>query len=357
MTRTCLMTGGAGFIGCAVSARLVEGFERVVAIDSMHPQVHAQPGRPDALCSGVELIVGDITDVSMWDGILQVVKPDVVVHLAAETGTGQSLTNASLHAAVNVVGTTQMLDALVRHNSIPERIVVTSSRAVYGEGAWRDNVSGDLTYPGQRSRAMLERGMWDFPGKISLPFEATTVSANPTSVYGATKLAQEHIIKAWSSAFKCQPVILRLQNVYGPGQSLWNSYTGVVVLFAQIARRGEAIPVYEDGLITRDFVFVDDVAEVLARVSVKGSLSDIPYDIGSGMPIKLFELASMIAKRYDAPTPIINSRFRDGDVRHAYCNIDRARSEIGFEPRWPLVEGLNSLFNWVDQQMCRSSLA
>ena len=151
------MTGGAGFIGCALSSILPDHFTRVVAMDSLHPQVHKTQDRPAALDERVEFFHGDVTIPQDWDTLLSDVKPTVIIHLAAETGTGQSLTEATRHAAVNVGGTAQLLDALVRHGAQPERIVLTSSRAVYGEGAWK-GADGSLSYPGQRSRAMLESG-------------------------------------------------------------------------------------------------------------------------------------------------------------------------------------------------------
>ncbi len=162
MLKTCIVTGGAGFIGCAISSGLANAFERVVVIDNLHPQIHANRERPSALDKRVELVVDDVTDSDAWDRLLSSVKPDVVVHLAAETGTGQSLTEGTRHANVNVVGTTQMLDAFVRAGSLPKRIVLTSSRATYGEGAWRDKNDGSIIYPGQRSQAMLESGVWIF---------------------------------------------------------------------------------------------------------------------------------------------------------------------------------------------------
>lgn len=189
MSNTCLVTGGAGFIGCAISKLLNDHFDSVIAVDNLHPQIHFDRSRPNDLNSQVKLIEEDVTIPDTWDSIFKEFHPNTVIHLAAETGTGQSLTEASRHANVNVVGTTQMLDAMVRHQAIPKRIVLSSSRAVYGEGAWRDK-AGKVTYPGQRGRAMLEKGIWDFPGMTCLPFKAGLVEARPTSIYGATKLTQ-----------------------------------------------------------------------------------------------------------------------------------------------------------------------
>jgi len=349
MTRTCLVTGGAGFIGCAISSALVREFDRVVAIDNMHPQIHVTPARPARLDPGVELTVGDVTEKDTWDRLLADIKPDVVIHLAAETGTGQSLTEGTRHATVNVVGTTQMLDALVRHQALPKRIVLTSSRAVYGEGAWHD-AAGHITYPGQRSREQLEKGIWDFPGLKCLPFEATRTQPRPTSIYGSTKLTQEMVLSAWALSFGVEVGLLRLQNVYGPGQSLSNPYTGIVSLFARLARAGKSIPLYEDGEIVRDFVFIDDVADAVTRIATQKSI--IPgaiYDVGSGEATTIRELATLISNIYGAPMPEVNGAFRNGDVRAASGDITRTCSELGWQPQWSVERGVKALCAWIDQ--------
>ena len=217
MPTTALVTGGAGFIGCALAGRLLGRFDRVVAVDSLHPQVHPTTTRPAALPEDVELVVGDVTVPATWDAVLTDLRPDAVVHLAAETGTAQSLTEASRHAVANVVGITAMLDAFGRHDRRPNRVVLASSRAVYGEGAWQDP-AGRVVLPGQRSHAMLAAGEWDFPGLRPMPAAAARVEPRPSSVYAATKLAQEHVLRAWCLAVGVRPVVLRLQNVYGAGQ-------------------------------------------------------------------------------------------------------------------------------------------
>lgn len=352
MTTTCLVTGGAGFIGCAISGLLAEQFDRVVAVDSLHPQIHPSDERPAALDERVEFVKGDVRDADMWDRLLQDVKPTHVVHLAAETGTGQSLTEATRHATANVVGTTEMLDAFVRHNALPEKIVLTSSRAVYGEGKWVDG-DGNETYPGQRSAAMLERGEWDFPGLTATPFVSSQVKPTPTSVYGSTKLAQEHILTSWCLAMNVTPVLYRLQNVYGPGQSLINPYTGIVSFFAQTAKRGETIPVYEDGQIIRDFVFIDDVADAIVKGVLHSGANQHAYDIGSGEGTSILRLAELIAEHYGAPAPEINGKFRNGDVRHASCEIDAAKGALGWEPKVMVDEGVVRLCQWIDQEVGR----
>ena len=349
MPSTCVVTGGAGFIGCAISRGLADRFDEVIALDNLHPQVHPQRQRPAALDPRVELVVGDVTDAAAWDALLDRHTPQVIIHLAAETGTGQSLTEASRHGLVNVVGTTQMLDALVRHEQRPQRILLASSRAVYGEGAWTDP-AGAVHYPGQRSRAMLGAAQWDFAGLTPAPHDARTVHPAPTSVYAATKLAQEHLVSAWCLAMGVRPVLYRLQNVYGPGQSPTNSYTGIVTLVARLARSGAAIPVYEDGLMLRDFVYIDDVAAaLLAGLDVAPSRPDPPYDIGSGSPVTVLALAQTLAARVDAPAPRVTGEFRDGDVRHASATIEPAQLALAWRPQVRLADGLARLVEWLPE--------
>ena len=346
-----LVTGGAGFIGCALSQRLAAAPERWVVLDNLHPQVHPTQVRPQALHSEAELVVGDIADPEVWSSLLEDLRPDLVVHLAAETGTAQSLREASRHAEVNVLGTTVMLDAFSAVHHVPARFVLSSSRAVYGEGEWR-RTDGSTFLPGQRSHAQLEAGEWDFADAEPLPSEATRTWPAPTSVYGATKLAQEHLLSAWIGANDVGLTVLRFQNVYGPGQSLSNPYTGIVSLFSQLAMRGEAIPIYEDGRITRDFVYIDDVADALAGVLVATpSGSSTVFDIGSGVGTTILELATEIARFHGAPTPRITGAYRDGDVRHAECDLTRSLALLDWQPKWSVASGMAALQEWIASQL------
>ena len=349
MTRTCLVTGGAGFIGCAISHDLADAFDRVVALDNMHPQIHPSQARPAELDERVELRRLDVSVAEDWDSLLAEVAPDAIVHLAAETGTGQSLTEASRHANVNVVGTTQMLDALVRHEIRPDKIVLASSRAVYGEGKWID-AEGHPSYPGQRTHAMLEAGQWDFTGLAPSVQSSTEVKASPANVYAATKFCQENLVTSWCGSFDVTPVLFRLQNVYGPGQSLINPYTGIVSLFARLARQGQSIPVYEDGQIVRDFVFIDDVASAIVAGVLHSPATSTPYDIGLGERTTIMQIAQTIAEHYGAPAPHVTGQFRDGDVRAAWADTARARQALDWEPRIGVTEGINRLCDWIDAQ-------
>lgn len=341
-----LVTGGAGFIGCALSQNLAGRARRYVVVDKLHAQIHASGKRPFALHRSAELIVADIVEEATWDSVLSGFRPQIIIHLAAETGTGQSLTEASRHSLVNVVGTTRMTDALTRHNLSIEHLLLTGSRAVYGEGAWENKV-GEIVYPGQRSHVQLEAERWDFDGLMSLPSRADLTEARPTSVYGATKLAQEHVLKAWSLATKTPLTILRLQNVYGSGQSLANSYTGIVSLFSRLAREGKAIPLYEDGLVTRDFVWIDDV---IRAIVASLELSPAPlsmFDIGSGQAVSIATMANLIAAYYKSPEPKVTRAFRDGDVRHAACDLSLTLDSLNWQPEWSLERGIAKLQEWI----------
>jgi dTDP-L-rhamnose 4-epimerase len=172
----------------------------------------------------------------------------------------------------------------------------------------------------------------------------------PVSVYGATKLAQEHILRAWSNSFGVDPVILRLQNVYGPGQSLANPYTGIMSLFCRMAKAGRSIPLYEDGQVRRDFILIDDVARAVHAAATVGTAPVGPVDIGSGEHQTIALAAELIAEYYGAPAPHVTGQFREGDVRHAWADVRRASEVLGWSPQVSLRDGITALATWIDAQ-------
>ncbi len=352
MSTSVLITGGAGFIGSALARRLVAAGHDVAVVDILHPQVHAAGAAID-LPPSVRLFTGDITHAPDCDAVLRLFRPSQIVHLAAETGTAQSLSEATRHGSVNVVGTTQLLDALSRSGQVPEQFVLASSRAVYGEGSWQ--YGSEVFYPPPRSHAQLVAGRWDPQGPAGeaatpLPSRAGRTEPRPTNIYAATKLAQEHILAAWAASHDTRLSVLRLQNVYGPGQSLTNSYTGIVALFARLAREQRALDVYEDGQIVRDFVYIDDVVEALFAAIQAPAAGPRCLDIGSGTPTTIHDLARTIAAICGAPEPVVVAKFRDGDVRAARCDVEAARQELGWSPRWALQDGLRALLDWIGGQ-------
>ncbi|WP_104106111.1 NAD-dependent epimerase/dehydratase family protein [Nocardioides sp. 616] len=345
-----LVTGGAGFIGCGLSQVLAADAERWVVLDNLHPQVHPVAERPAALHAAAELVRGDVTSTADLDAVMADIRPEVVIHLAAETGTAQSLDESTRHSLVNVVGTTQVLDALTRVGHVPSHVVLTSSRAVYGEGQWQ-RPDGTVFHPGLRTHAQLESGRWDHEGGTAQPHHAATTVPAPVNVYGATKLAQEHILSAWTGSRDTALTALRLQNVYGPGQSLTNPYTGIVSLFSQLAMRGQSIPLYEDGDITRDFVYIDDVVSAIATAVANPPQQMRLVDVGSGQPSTIRQLAETIAAFHSAPAPHVTGQFRDGDVRHASCVLDEQLVALGWKPQSSLAEGVAALQGWIREQL------
>lgn len=353
-----LITGGAGFIGTTLARALVPQNAEVVLVDSLHPDVHGEDPQPPSI-PGARFVLGDVTSPQVWHQLLTEFSPTAIVHLAAETGTGLSFSQATRHAHVNVVGTTTMLDALFRSTHRPGHIVIASSRAVYGEGQWK---SGDQTYYAEpRTHEDLANRQWDPPSPngergVALPSQAGRTEPRPTNIYAATKLAQENILTAWTAATGTALSVLRLQNVYGPGQSLINSYTGILALFSRLAVSQEQIDLYEDGCALRDFVYIGDVVQALGCALDSPPKQRRVLDIGSGTANTLASVAEIMVTQESAPEPIVSGQFREGDVRAASCDVNAAKAEIGYEPAWTLETGLAELLSWVRSERVAAPL-
>ena len=316
----------AGFIGSALSAGLVRRFEPgVIAFDSLLAQVHGDTPRAPELDPAVELYRADVREAQAWTALLDTVDAvDTVIDLAAETGTGQSLFSRHPAHQRQRGGHLRMMDALAQTGKLPRQLLLTSSRAIYGEGAWR-SAEGEIFYPGQRTDAQLAAGQWDFPGAVYLPANAAWTQPHPTSVYGATKLCQEHLLKAWGGATGTQVKIVRLQNVYGPGQSLINAYTGIVPLFVRMAKAGQSIPCTRmgrsSGTLCSSMTSGTRSWPHWTGTAPRGQT----IDIGTGRMTTIADVAQVIARRYHAPAPHVSGDYRNGDVRCGACDGEPAR--------------------------------
>lgn len=353
--KTVLVTGGAGFIGQKLTrALLLHGF-KVRILDNFGPQTHATDRLPDDLATQVEVHKGDVRNAELLKAALAGV--DSVVHLAAETGTGQSMYEIERYFSVNVQGTAVLLELI--QNDISgknvQNIVVASSRAVYGEGAYHC-VSHGLVFPEQRQRDNMESGKFEpvcpmCASEVQLQPTLESAPFKPTSVYGLTKQVQEQAVLMLGKTRNINAFGLRYQNVYGPGQSLKNPYTGILAVFSNLARQRKNIEVYEDGLETRDFVFIDDVVSAtMCCVNYQGAFVGA-LNIGSGQGTSVLEVAERVNQFFKSEGEIkVSGAFRIGDIRHNVADITLARQIIGFHPRVDFETGLTKFLEWAQTQ-------
>jgi dTDP-L-rhamnose 4-epimerase len=352
-----LITGGAGFVGRHLARALVQEGHQVRILDNLSEQVHG-PASPELpVVEGAELIRGDIRNpdclVKALDGIA------AVAHLAAETGMGQSMYEVNRYVDVNEGGTACLLQTLIERQQ-PVRLVLASSRAVYGEGLYRCGHCGEVS-PRPRGLAALANAIWDpvcpTCGDTLKPVPTHEgAPCEPGSVYAATKLSQEQLCRVVGAAYGFSVAVLRYFNVYGPGQSLSNPYTGILPTFYARAKAGKPIEVFEDGRESRDFVYIDDTVEATRRALLDQS-PEATYaviNVGSGVPTSLLELARTVLRVGGWDVPIrVTGAFRVGDVRHAFADTARARQVLGFAATIPLAEGIRRWMQWADRSDCR----
>ncbi|MEM9811054.1 MAG: NAD-dependent epimerase/dehydratase family protein [Pseudomonadota bacterium] len=360
-----LITGGAGFIGRRLALALRADGHAVAVYDNFHPQVHTAPQEAlealEALeAAGIAVTRADIRDGAALGAALAAGRPDTIVHLAAETGTGQSYDLPAHYCDVNVTGTSRLVEAIraARADGIPvARVVLAGSRAVYGEGACVDGHGRRATAVPRRAEDMAAG---DFAPKDAggqrltpVPTRSTVTPVSPASVYASTKLMQEWVLgqALWQSGISC--AILRLQNVYGAGQALHNPYTGVLSIFARQLLDGRTLNIFEDGAIVRDFVYVTDVVEAFRLLCTAKDVPLHPVDIGTGRETTILEVARMMMSALGLPTDRfrITGDFRPGDIRYAVADLTDAREGLGFAPSVPLEEGIERLVAWTRETL------
>lgn len=346
-----LVTGGAGFIGSHLADHLLADGVDVVVLDVLHPQIHPD-GAPKHLDERVELVVGDVRNRELVSHLVRDV--DAVAHLASHTGVGQSMYRVHDYVDVNVGGTAVLLEALSARPH-PPALLVASSRAVYGEGAYRCATDGAVV-PAGRAAADLAAGRWEpvCPG-CGGPIEpvATTEATGlgPTSVYALSKSSQEQAAMIVGAAYGLPVTVLRFFNVYGPRQSLRNPYTGVITAFVTRVLGGAAPEVYEDGLATRDFVHVADVVAACTAVlhDPVGS-SGLVANVGSGEAASLLDVAQLVSTALGGPPPVVVGKYRFGDIRHCLADLTMAAERLGYAPSVDLGSGIADVARWVAGQ-------
>ena len=353
-----LISGGAGFIGYHLSNRLRTCNASLRILDNLSPQIHGElPDNLDWLIHPqIEYIRGSVVDRDTWKRALDGV--DVVVHLAAETGTGQSMYQIAHYNEVNSQGTALLLDIIAQGEaSQVKRLVLASSRSVYGEGAYVCPSCGlDPVYPDSRSLEALAAHRWEYECPACVQELAPRPTreddrVRPASIYAATKYAQEDLVQIACKALGIGYVIFRFQNVYGEGQSLNNPYTGILSIFSTRVRRGLILPLFEDGKESRDFVHVEDVAEaVTLGVSAK-QYANAVFNVGSGEASSVQAVADQLSLALGVqPNTQVTHQYRLGDIRHCYADLTRIGDALGFKPGVSLSDGMKRFAGWVMAQ-------
>ena len=355
-----LITGGAGFIGSNLALALLKKGHQVTVLDNLSEQIHGKnPEETSSLYLSIKDKVHFIKGTVACRETLQKAVADntVIVHLAAETGTGQSMYEIQHYTDVNIGATALLLDILTNEKHSVKKVVVASSRAIYGEGKYYNKTKNTFVYPLQRTDDDMQKGDFEVkdPQNHSdvLELVASTEDAiiHPTSVYGITKQVQEQLVMTVCPTIGIAGVAFRYQNVYGPGQSLKNPYTGILSIFSTQIKNGNGINIFEDGKETRDFVFISDVVDATVLGIEKETANNQVFNVGTGVATDVITVATELSNNYGIQVPItISGNYRLGDIRHNYAYITKARQLLGFDPKISFKEGLKQFTDWVNTQ-------
>jgi dTDP-L-rhamnose 4-epimerase len=354
--KNILITGGAGFIGSNLTQKLVEKGFKVTVLDNLSQQIHGKNQDSDLFLSIKDIatfIYGDICNKSDWQKALK--NQDAVIHLAAETGTGQSMYEISRYNEVNILGTTHLLDILANENHSIKKMIISSSRSIYGEGKYLCKNDG-VVYPNQRQDIDLAKGKFNLIcDKCNEPLQLLSTDENskvhPSSIYGITKQQQEQMILLMGKTLNIPAVALRYQNVYGPGQSLSNPYTGILSIFSTRLLNGNDIDIYEDGQESRDFIFIEDVVSATILALEKKEANHQIFNVGSGVATSVSEVANLLKSLYNSDLKIsVSGKYRLGDIRHNYADLSKIKNALGFSPRFDFLSGITLFVNWVKTQ-------
>jgi dTDP-L-rhamnose 4-epimerase len=332
-----LVTGGAGFIGNAITRAALTQGDDVTVLDSLRADVH---GAEPAIDPRIRFLRGDVRDSdAVAEALLGI---ELVYHQAAKVGLGVDISDAPDYVSSNELGTAVLLAGMAAAGV--RRLVLASSMVVYGEGAYRG--PDGPARPAPRTTADLDAGRFDplDDGGEPLVPELIVEDAplDPRNVYAATKLGQEHLASSWARSTGGAVAALRYHNVYGPGMPQNTPYAGVASLFRSAIERGEAPRVFEDGRQRRDFVHVDDVASAnLAAAAWTGGASGFrPFNVGSGVVHTIGELAERLSVHAQGLQPVVTGEYRLGDVRHVTASSERARAELEWAPAIDFDEGM-----------------
>jgi dTDP-L-rhamnose 4-epimerase len=362
--KNILITGGAGFIGSNLALELIVKGYKVTVLDNLSPQIHGEDAEEKSFLFAkirgqVTFIKGCVTVKEDWIKALR--GQDAIIHLAAETGTGQSMYQIEKYATVNIGGTAIMLDLLANHPHNVKKVLIASSRSIYGEGKYWSEELNAAVYPKHRTDVCMSSGDFDVKYKgLTKPLQLVATDEeskiHPSSVYGITKQNQEQMIMTVCPTIGIAPVAFRYQNVYGPGQSLSNPYTGILSIFSTLIKNGKEINIFEDGKESRDFVFIEDVVAAtilgLEKIEANGEV----FNVGTGAAIDVITVASELIKNYGSLTKVnITGNYRLGDIRHNFADLTKIKTLLGFIPKYNFETGIQKFTDWVLTQEVNES--
>lgn len=354
-----LITGGLGFIGLNVAYELVQrsDVQKVILLDNLSVQIHGDiPILAHSVIGHPKVFVQRV-NINQVDALVPYLDEITsIIHLASETGTAQSMYKISHYNNINSQGTALMLQTLTDHKHKVGKIVLASSRSVYGEGAYICPQCGVRYFPKPRTHKQLLSQNWDHRSSSCVDILKAVPTreddnVNPASIYAVTKYAQEELIRVAGEALNITTTILRFQNVYGEGQSLHNPYTGILSILSTKMRQGTELPVYEDGTQSRDFIHVEDVAHSVVLSLIDTEQQSNLYNVGSGKASTIYETVKLLSEQFDyQQEPIVTGQFRVGDIRNCFADISKIQRDLGFVPRVSLDQGLYRFAQWVKDQ-------
>lgn len=355
MKKNVLITGGAGFIGSHLVESLIKTGYYVRVLDNLEPQVHgslsAEHFWPAYSSRDAEYILGDVRDIDVFRQAIDDI--DIIYHFAALTGIGQSMYQIKKYLDVNIQGTANLLEILHKHPNHVEKVLLASSRAIYGEGLYYCKQCGQVS-PDVRTIEALEAKIWEVVcPNCSSPLQPIPTPESkypaPGSIYAISKLTQEQILLCFSQAYQIPAIILRFFNVYGPRQSLLNPYTGIIATFMQRIFNNRSPEVYEDGLMTRDFVFISDAIKA-CLLALDYSKTNV-FNIGSGEFNTIYNIAKMLCQMINPEIgPEVVGIARVGDIRHCSSDTTRALNLLGYQNSVSLTEGLQKVIQSLEQE-------
>lgn len=358
MLKNVLITGGAGFIGSNLALTLLKKGYNVTVLDILASQIHGEDAEQKSplylsIKDKVKFIKGSVTVREDWIKALD--GQDAIIHLAAETGTGQSMYEIEKYVNVNIGGTALMLDILTNTKNHVKRVVVAESRAIYGEGKYYCEKCG-YVYPTERKDEDMAKGDFECHcpkcgGGVKLVATTEDSAIHPSSVYGIGKQVQGQLVHLICKNIGIESVSFRYQNVYGPGQSLTNPYTGILSIFSTRIKNHNPINIFEDGKETRDFVYIDDVVDAtIAGMEVPEANGHV-FNVGTGKATDVLTVAKTLCGNYGIEVPInISGNYRLGDIRHNYADISLAQKILGYKPKWLFDTGIKKFTDWVNRQ-------